>query len=160
MDVLVSELLLRKVVPVANPLGGADWITTVPAKEIAGPGFWLLKSIQATLAQGATQTPQPVLIIDDGGAGGAIGSAGNHIVCESVGATTAQTAGTTATYCWTENVVQSGIQGSGADTHSQSPLPMGDECVLLPGWRIGTHTLGIGANSQWSSILLYVAQIG
>jgi hypothetical protein len=42
--------------------------------------------------------------------------------------------------------------------HSTAPIP--DECFLLPGWAIKTSTIGIGANSQWQAITLWLAESG
>jgi len=146
MDHLASAIMTRSLVTPSNPAADTEWEVTVSAEEFDTPGAWLLKCVTASLAAGSTNV-QPVLIIDDGA---------GHVIAESVGATAAQSSGTTCTYCWSENFVQSGLQGSAADVHSQSPLPMGTECLLQPGWRILTHTIGLNSTSAWTKIVLYV----
>ena len=144
MDFLPAAVLQRVIIPgVVVPGAGVDWTVTLPSSP--GSLGWLLKSVQATLTQGASGTPQPVLVIDDGG---------GHTIAESVGATSPQASSTTVLYSWGSSYVQSGLQGATSDVHSQAPLPMGADCFLLPGFRIRTHTLGITALSQWSAIVL------
>ena len=149
MDILPSTIMRRAVLPVANPAVNTEWSSVVAASEEFTAGGWLVKAVAASLAAGSTAV-QPVLIIDDGG---------TNVIAESVGATASQPSGT-CQYTWAEGLVQSGIQGSGADQHSQSPLPMGDECYLQAGWRVRSHTLGLNSTSQWSAIVLYLCYIG
>jgi hypothetical protein len=47
--------------------------------------------------------------------------------------------------------------GATTNVHSNAPLPAG--LVLLPGYTIGTSTIGIGANSDYAAPKLYVARI-
>lgn len=145
MDQLPSTLMSRKIITVNNPSAGQDW------SQVAS-GSWLIKAISAKMTQGATQTPLPVLVLSDDQ---------NNVFAESVGATTVQPTGSTVVYCWSDNMVLSGLQpATGADIHAQAPLPCGDGCFLLPGWKVAVHTVGIGANSQWSAIALYVVTNG
>jgi len=139
----------REFVTPNNPGANTEWIVTVAATEHSGPGAWLVKAVAATLAAGSTSV-QPMLVIDDGA---------GHVIGESVGATTAQASGT-CLYTFASGFVQSGLQGTGTDQHSQAPLPMADECYLLPGWRLRSHTIGLNSTSQWSAVVVYIAAIG
>lgn len=59
---LPSATGVNKSVSAAQPGAGADWTMTVPAGK-----WWYLLAIYAVLTQGATQTPTPILFLDDGG---------------------------------------------------------------------------------------------
>jgi len=113
---------------------------TVPADE-----FWLLLAVSVALVQGITQTPQPILVIDDG----------VDVVFESFGSSAVQAVSTTCRYTWATGLLLSGQVGAGVDVHAVAPLPSG---LLLPGgYRIKTNTLGKGANTNYGSpSLLYV----
>lgn len=152
MDHLLSSVISRTVVTVPTPSAGADWTYTVPAGAIyQGAEGILLKSVAAKLQTSSASGQQPFLVITD--------AAGN-VVAESAGCNATQGATTTCAYSWSGGLVQSGLQGSSADVHSQSPLPMGKECMLSPGWIVKTHTISLAGTSQWSAIVLHVVLVG
>lgn len=126
-----------------NPIAGAEVSETVPAGK-----FWELTAVSLVLAQGLTQTPQPILVIDDG----------TDVIYESFGASAAQAASTTCRYNWAPGLALSGLIGSGVNIHAVAPLPT---CLILgPGYRIRTSTLGIGAATDFSAPSLHVVQYG
>jgi hypothetical protein len=127
----------------ADPAAAAEISQVVPADE-----WWQLVAVSAALAQGATQTPQPILVIDDG----------VDVLFESFGSSAAQAAGTTCRYTWAPGLPLSGQVGSGANVHSHAPIPQG--IVLGPGYRIRTLTLGIGANSDYAAPSLFYVEYG
>jgi hypothetical protein len=145
VEIAPSSTEAWKTVTVANPSANTEWSIAVPSGK-----YWLVKSVTAQLVQGATQTPQPVLVIDDG----------TNIFAEGVGAASAQAISTTCTYTWAGGMVQSGIQGTGAAQHAQAPLPCNESLLLKQFYRIRSVTLGMGANSQWQNIVLYVMEDG
>lgn len=140
---LPSNLAQVKRIAGAQPAAGADWTVTVTAGK-----SWVLFAVYAVLTQGLTQTPQPILFIDDGA----------NVMLESIGSTAAQAASTTAAYNWAPGMILTGQIGSGTGVHSNAPVP--DGLLLLPGWRLRTNTLGIGANSQWGVPSIFVAELG
>lgn len=123
----------------ANPGAGAECSITVPAGE-----RWLLKSVSVTLVQGATQTPWPVLIIDDG----------TNTLWSAYSGTAAQAINTTAQHSWGAGS-PTGIQGATTAVQAQGPIPL--DMILEAGARIRTLTTGIGANSDygipWASVI-------
>ena len=125
-----------------NPAAGSEISETVAA----GKGYELL-SISISLVQGATQTPQPILVLKD--------SAGK-VLYENFGSSAAQAVSTTCQYTWAPGLTLSGQVGSTTNVHSTAPLPAG--FVLLPGYTITTNTLGIGANTDYAAPVLYVAR--
>jgi hypothetical protein len=147
MDVLPGIVQSWRAIPVTQPAAGAEFTYTISG---LGEHFgMLIKSVAATLVQGATQTPQPVLELTD---------ASGDVLAASMGATAAQTAGTTCVYSWSAGISSpSGILGSGANCIAQSGLPMGVECFLPVGCQIVSRTIGIGANSQWGPVWIYAA---
>jgi len=125
----------------ANPAAGAEISEAVPAGK-----HWRLVSVSVALAQGLTQTPQPILVIDDGA----------NVVWEGFGSSAAQAASTTCQYTWAVGHALSGQVGTGTGVHSTGPLPEG---LLLPaGWRVRTSTIGIGANSDYGVPSLLVVE--
>lgn len=122
-----------------NPAANTEIAETVTTGE-----FWELQAVTVALVQGATQTPQPILIIDDG----------TNVLYESFGSSAAQGASTTCQYTWAPGHTLSGQVGTGANVHSVAPLPAG--LLLGPGYRIRTSTLGIGANSDYGAPRLLV----
>lgn len=115
-----------------NPAANTEITETVPVGET-----WRLLAVTVALVQGATQTPQPILIVDDG----------TNVVFESFGSSAAQAASTTCQYTWAPGLALSGQVGSGTNVHSLGPLLEG--LVLPAGYRVRTSTLGIGANSDY-----------
>jgi hypothetical protein len=100
---------------------------------------WELVSVTVALVQGATQTPLPILVIDDG----------TNVLFESFGSTTVQAASTTTQYTWAPGLTLTGQVGATTNVHSTAPLPLG--LVLGSGYRIRSSTIGIGANSNYGS---------
>ena len=147
MDVFPTAAITHRTIEVSEPSAGAEFSYTIPASD-AGPsgmGGVLLKSVSALLTQGATQTPWPALVLDDG----------TNVVAMVPGASAAQTAGEAVQYTWLPGGVVAAIAGSGSSLSAASPLPA--EAFLLPGYRIRSVTAGIGANSQFSAVTLLVA---
>lgn len=125
----------------ANPAANAEIVETVPAGK-----SWRLFSVSVALAQGITQTPQPILVIDDG----------TNVVFESFGSSAAQGASTTCQYTWAAGLALSGQVGVTTGVHSVAPLP--EDLVLPAGYRIRTSTLGIGANSDYGVPSLFIVE--
>lgn len=120
-----------------------EFSETVPASK-----WWELLSVTVVLVQGATQTPQPILTIDDG----------TTVLFEAFGSTAVQASATTCRYTWSPGGAASGQVGSGAGVHSTAPLPGG--LILPAGYRIRSNTIGIGANSDYGAPSLYVVEYG
>jgi hypothetical protein len=118
----------------SNVAANTEFSETVPAGET-----WELVAVTVSLAQGATQTPLPILVIDDG----------TTVVFESFGSTTVQATSTTTQYTWAPGHPLTGQVGATTNVHSTGPLPLG--MVLGGGWRIRSSTIGIGANSNYAS---------
>lgn len=121
-----------------NPNAGAEVAETVPAGQT-----WQLLAISVLMVQGLTQTPQPILQLDDG----------TDVVFESLGCSAAQAASTTCRYTWGVSLALSGQIGTTPNIHAFAPLPQG--LFLGPGYRILTSTLGIGANSNYGAPSLF-----
>lgn len=120
---------------------GVEVSETVPAGK-----SWELRCVSVVLVQGATQTPQPLLVIDDG----------TNVIFESFGAAAAQGASTTQRYTWAPELPFV-TAGTTPNIHSTAPMP----CLPLgPGYRVRTVTLGIGANSDYGVPSLFVAEFG
>lgn len=123
-----------------DPAANTELLDTVPDGTV-----WLLLSYAVTLVQGATQTPQPTLVIDDG----------THVVYQGVMASTAQNASVTCRYFAAPGLT---LSAGTANTVAYSPIPSG---LLLPaGSRIGTSTAGKGANSNYGAPSILVIEIG
>lgn len=138
---LPSTIAVRKLVAGTDPAANTECSDAVPAGK-----HWILLSYSVSLVQGATQTPQPSLIIDDGSTG---------IVAQMFGASAAQNAGVTCRYTWAPGLP---LSAAGAATLASAPLPEG--LVLLPGYRLRTSTTGIGANSNYGAPTIYVVELG
>ena len=130
------------VVTGSDGAANTEFSETVPAGE-----FWLLRSVSVALVQGATQTPQPILIIDNG----------TTTVYESFGSSAVQAVSTTCRYTWAPGHTLTGQVGATTNVHSTGPLPEG--LLLGPGWRIRTSTIGIGANSNYGAPALMVTKL-
>ncbi len=126
------------VVATADPAANAEFSQVVPAGR-----WWKLGSVSVSLVQGITQTPQPILVIDDGAS----------VLFESFGASSAQNASVTTQYTWAPNLP---LTAGGAATVATAPLPAG--LVLKPGYRVRSVTLGLGANSNYGPAQIYVAE--
>lgn len=107
---------------------------------------WRLISVSVALVQGITQTPQPLLILDDG----------TDVIFEGFGCTTAQAVSTTCRYTWAAGLALTGLIGATTNVHANAPLPAG--FVLTPGYRIRSSTVGIGANSNYGAPSFYVVE--
>jgi hypothetical protein len=119
-----------------------EWLETVPAGE-----WWELRSVSLALVQGATQTPQPKLVIDDG----------TVTLYAMFGSTTAQAASTTQQYTWAPGLTLSGNVGATTNVHSTGPLPAG--LILAGGYRLSSGTtVGIGANSNYGAPVFHVVK--
>lgn len=118
----------------SNVAANTEFSETVPAGET-----WELVAVSVSLAQGATQTPLPILIVDDG----------TTTLFESFGSTTVQAVNTTTQYTWAPGLTLTGQVGATTNVHSTAPLPLG--LVLGGGFRIRTSTVGLGANSNYAS---------
>lgn len=117
----------------ADPAAGSEWSITVPTGE-----RWNLLAVTVQCVQGATQTPQHRLIIDDGtnilleiGAGGGID----------------QTISSTAQVTWAEGIAAAAHTATAGDEVFTGPLP--DGLVLEAGFRLRSSTDGIGANTNF-----------
>lgn len=126
-----------------DPAANTEVSVTVPAGR-----QWELLTVSIVLAQGLTQTPQPLLVIDDGA----------DVIFEMFGSSAAQAASTTCRYTWAPGLGLTGQVGTGVNVHSVAALP--DGLLLSEGFRIRTSTLGIGANSDYGAPSLYVVQYG
>jgi hypothetical protein len=111
----------------------------------AGKWWWLI-SVTVSMVQGATQTPQPILQIDDG----------TINIFSSVGATGAMTASTTAQFSWGVGLVVSALIGTTPNIVATGPLP--EFLILKPGSHIKTLTPGLGANSAYGTPRYYVCE--
>lgn len=132
-----STTVIKKVLG-TDPAANAEVSETVPTGKI-----WELLAVSVSLVQGATQTPQPTLIIDDG----------TDIVFQGFGGSSAQNASVTARYSWAKDLP---LSAAGALTVVTAPLPSG--LILQAGWRIRTSTIGIGANSNYGAPTLFVVE--
>lgn len=132
-----------KVVTGADPAANAEIAVTVPAGKA-----WKLLAVSVALVQGATQTPQPILVIDDG----------TTTFFEGFGSSGAQAASTTCRYTWAPDLPLSAQVGSGSGVHATAPLPSG--LVLPAGARVQTSTLGKGANTDYGVPALFVVEYG
>ncbi len=130
-----------RVVTGADPAAGTEISETIAAGT-----YWQLLAVKLTLVQGATQTPQPILVLDDGAT----------VLFEGFGSSAAQAASTTCIYTFAPGLSLSGQVGSGANIHSNAPLPA--DLLIGPGFRVRTLTLGIGANTNYGAPVLYVAE--
>jgi hypothetical protein len=130
----VSPRSKPALVTTTNRAANTEVTETVPAGEV-----WELVSVSISLVQGATQTPQPILTIDDG----------TSVIWAGPGSTTAQAVNTTCRYTWAPGHTLTGLIGATTNVNSFAPLPAG--LVLVAGSRITTNTIGIGANSDYAA---------
>jgi hypothetical protein len=117
---------------------GTDVAANTEISETVTAGeTWELVAVSVALVQAATQTPLPILIVDDG----------TSVIFEMFGSTTVQAVNTTTQYTWFPGAPLTGQVGATTNVHSTGPLPPG--LVLKAGSRIRTSTIGIGANSNY-----------
>lgn len=122
-----------------DPAAGAEVSQVVPAGQL-----WQLLAVSVQLVQGITDTPQPMLVIDDG----------TNVVWEMFGATAAQAVSTTCRYNWAPGAPLTGLIGAGVNVHASAPMPS----LMLPaGYRVRTSTIGLTATGNYGApTLLYV----
>lgn len=130
---------VRKVVTGSDPAANTEFSQTVPTGK-----YWQLYAVTVSLAQGATQTPQPTLIIDDG----------TTTLYQSFGGSSAQNASVTAQYTWAPGL---SLTAGGAATVITAPLPA--DLELPAGYRIRSSTTGIGANSNYGAPAFFVVEV-
>jgi hypothetical protein len=123
-----------------NPAANAEATITVPAGQA-----WLIVSARLTVAQAATQTPLPSLVITD---------ANGVVVGSYAGASAAMSASTTSTFDWYAGAPTTA--GAGA-TFNRSNIP--DGLVVKGGWTVSTSTAGKGANTDLSALALHVLKL-
>lgn len=140
LNPVTSALVTPKYVTGTNPAANTEISETVPVGK-----YWQLLAVAFTMAQGATQTPLPSLLIDDG----------TTLIYQAPCASSAQNASVTARYFVAPGLT---LGAGGANTVIGSPLPSG--LVLPPGSRIRTSTAGIGANSDYGAPLIHVIEYG
>lgn len=126
-----------------DPAANTEATLTVPA----GKHYELL-AVCLVIVQGATQTPQPVLQIDDG----------STVLWEGFGSSGAQQASTTCRYTWAPGLTLTAQVGATTGVRSNAPLP--EKLILGPGFRVNTVTVGKGANTDLAAPVLYVAEYG
>ena len=120
----------------------------ITAQVVPAGKSWQLLSVSVALVQGITQTPQPILVIDDG----------SDVIFESFGASAAQGASTTCRYTWAPDLPLTAPIGTTTNVHATAPIPAG--LVLGQGYRIRTVTLGIGANTDYGAPSFHVVEYG
>jgi hypothetical protein len=127
--------------------GGVTGLTITTTTQGSQAKSWWLLSVSVALVQGITQTPQPVLQIQD---------PSNNVIFDAIGSTAAQAVSTTCQYTWAGDVQLTGQVGSAANVHSNAPLPQ--NLVIGPGFQIKTSTVGIGANTNYGAPSYYVIE--
>lgn len=121
-----------------NRAANTEFTETVPAGL-----WWLLMSVSVSCAQGATQTPWPSLIVDDG----------TLILFQAFAGTAAISAATTVQVTWAPGLP---AVGAAATTANTGPLPSG--LLLGPGYKIRSLTTGIGANTDYAAPQILVTE--
>lgn len=139
---LPSNIVAYKRIVGADPAAGAECNDAVPANK-----SWVLLAYLVDMVQGITQTPQPILQIDDGA----------NVIHESLGCSAAQGASTTCRYIWAPDYTLTAQIGATPNIRSFAPLAA---MIIGAGYRVRTVTLGIGANSNYGAPVLYVAELG
>ena len=136
--------------PRANPprrLTGTDPAANAEISVIVPTGaLWGLLAVTVALVQGITDTPRPILVIDDG----------TNVVYESFGSSAVQVVSTTCRYTWAEGLELSGQVGATTNVHSNAPLPHG--LVLPAGYRIRTSTIGLAATANYGAPGLLIVE--
>lgn len=130
-----------KIVTGTNPAANVEVTETVPTGK-----YWQLLSMSVTLVQGATQTPNPTLFIDDG----------TNTQFFVGGFTTTQSVSTTARYHWGADFRDIDLTGTTPNITASKALP--GVVLMPPGWRIRTSTTGKGANTDYGAPTLVVIE--
>jgi hypothetical protein len=140
-DSLVNLVANLAVKTTADPAANAEFTFTVPTGKI-----WEPVSLSVQLVQGATQTPWPYLVIDDGA----------NIIAQQHGGSAALGVSSTAQYTWAR-IALGGTAAVGATPNINvvSAIP---EVVLPAGYRIRSNTIGIGANTNYGVPRLLVVE--
>lgn len=126
------------VVTTSDPAANTEISQTVTAGK-----YWRFLSASVQMVQGATQTPWPSLVFDDG----------TSVLFQGYSGTAAMSASTTTQHSWAPGNLNLGSAASVVNTGS---APNG--FVLGPGYRIRTVTTGIGANSNYGVMKIYVVE--
>lgn len=127
----------------SDPAANAEGLITVPAGK-----YYEVLLATLVVVQGITQTPQPLLQIDDG----------STVLWEGFGSSAAQAVSTTCRYSWAPGLTLTGQVGATTGVRSNAPLP--EKLILGPGFRVQTVTIGKGANTDLAAPVLYVAEYG
>jgi hypothetical protein len=131
---------------ILKPFTGTDPAANAEISEAVPAGkWWEILAISVLLVQGATQTPQPTITVDDG----------TTVFFASLGASSAQNASVTTRYTWAPGLT---LSAGGAATSATAPLPSG--LILPAGYRIKTVTAGKGANTDYGAPQFFVRELG
>jgi hypothetical protein len=140
LNPLAGTRTVPKYVTGTNPAANTEILETVPVGKL-----WLVHALAFTIVQGATQTPLPDLVIDDG----------TTVIYQAPCASSAMNASVTARFFIAPFLT---LGAGAANTRINSPLPYG---LMLPaGSRISTVTAGKGANTDLSALLALVTELG
>ncbi len=133
----------------AESVSGADAAANAEAGTITVPAGerWLVKAVSVQCVQGATQTPWPRLVIDDG----------TNTLLTAHSGTAAQAASTTCQHSWAPGQQSLGPSGATTACAAQGPLP--DGLILEAGSRISTSTVGLGANTNYGKMWALVHKL-
>jgi len=127
-----DKFLAVESVTAANPAANAEFTFTVPAGE-----RWLVLAVTVSCVQGATQTPHPRLVIDDG----------TNTLFAAHSGTAAQASSTTCQHSWVAQGPAIGPSGATTAVVAQGSLPQG--LILEAGSRMISNTAGLGANTDY-----------
>jgi hypothetical protein len=127
-----------KTVVGADPAAGAEFTAEVVPAGV----YWILLGATVECVQGATQTPWPSIVLDDG----------TNVLARSLSGTTAQNASVTTQHTWGTMT----LSGGGAGLASTGTLP---RMLLLASYRIRSLTGGIGANTNYGGPRYTVAEL-
>jgi hypothetical protein len=134
----LSELIVRRVVPVQQPVAGAE-LSITPQ----GLGAWQILNLLFTLATSAVVANRQVqLVLDDG----------TTTVWRTV-ANVIQAASLTTTYQASANVNTQPITGN----FFQMQAPQ-EGILLRRGWRLRTITAAIDVADQYSAVSMWVQE--
>lgn len=123
-----------------DPAANVEATITVPANT-----YYKIISASVNCVQGATQTPLPALQIAD--------SSGN-VVGAFNAASAAISVSTTSRCNWFPGAT---LTAGAAATVNNAPIP--DDLIVPPGYVISTVTSGIGANTNYGVLALFVTEL-
>jgi len=121
----------------ADPAAGAEASITVPEGAT-----WLVVSATIVCAQGATQTPWPYLAVED--------ADGTQLVAFP-GASDDMDASVTSSFTWAP-----GLPTTAAAALTVNTAPIPPTLLLKGGMKVETATDGIGANTNYGPLTLWV----